>query len=67
MADESLEAYLIKNQIVSIDEIDTRALVGHVRTMGAMNCIISSDISDIEMLRQRLAEVPSMARFGTVK
>jgi len=61
MADESLEAYLIKNQIVSIDEIDTRALVGHVRTMGAMNCIISSDISDIEMLRQRLAEVPSMA------
>ncbi len=61
MADESLESYLIRNHVVSIDEIDTRALVAHVRTMGAMNCIISSDITDVDVLRQRLAEVPSMA------
>jgi carbamoyl-phosphate synthase small subunit len=61
LANESLEAYLIKNQVVSIDAIDTRALVAHVRTMGAMNCIISSDITDIELLRQQLSKVPSMA------
>lgn len=60
LADDSLESYLKKNNIVAIDEIDTRALVSHVRTKGAMNCIISSEISDVELLKQRLAEVPSM-------
>lgn len=60
LADDSLESYLIKNNIVSIDEIDTRALVAHVRTKGAMNCIISSDNLDVASLKQQLAEVPSM-------
>lgn len=49
-----------KNNVVAIDEVDTRALVTHVRTKGAMNCIISSDCLDIEILKQKLAEVPSM-------
>ena len=61
LANDSLESYLIKNKIVSIDEIDTRALVAHVRTKGAMNCIISSENLDIESLKKQLSEVPSMA------
>lgn len=56
----SLDAYLKDNGIVSIEDIDTRALVAHVRTQGAMNCIISSEISDVEELRAELAKVPSM-------
>jgi carbamoyl-phosphate synthase small subunit len=40
-AQGSLDAYLKANNIVSIEDIDTRALVAHVRTKGAMNCIIS--------------------------
>ncbi len=60
-AEGSLEEYLKKNEIVSIEDVDTRALVGHVRSCGAMNCIISSEILDIDKLKQILADVPSMA------
>jgi carbamoyl-phosphate synthase small subunit len=55
-----LEDYLKANNIVSIEGVDTRALVTHIRTKGAMNCIISSDITDIEILKNKLAEVPDM-------
>jgi carbamoyl-phosphate synthase small subunit len=43
-ADKSLQQYLELQNIVSIEDIDTRALVAHIRTKGAMNCIISSEI-----------------------
>jgi carbamoyl-phosphate synthase small subunit len=59
-AQGSLHDYLAANGIVSIEGVDTRALVSHIRTKGAMNCIISSEISDIEELRKKLAEVPDM-------
>lgn len=57
----SLNDYLKANKIVSIEEVDTRALVAHIRTKGAMNCIISSEIPDVEVLKKKLAEVPDMA------
>jgi carbamoyl-phosphate synthase small subunit len=60
MADGSLQDYLVSNNLVAIDGVDTRALVAHVRTKGAMNCIISSDVFDIEKLKQELANCPSM-------
>jgi len=60
LANGSLEEYLKKNKIVSIEGVDTRALVAHIRTKGAMNCIISSEITDVEQLRKKLAEVPDM-------
>ena len=61
MADESLNDYLKKNEIVCIEGVDTRALVSHVRQRGAMNCIISSEILDVEVLKEKLQQVPSMA------
>jgi carbamoyl-phosphate synthase small subunit len=61
MATESLDQYLKENSVVAIEGIDTRALVAHIRTRGAMNCIISSEILDIDTLRKKLAEVPDMA------
>jgi carbamoyl-phosphate synthase small subunit len=61
LAKGSLEDYLKANNIVSIEGVDTRALVGHIRTKGAMNCIISSEITDIDQLKKKLAEVPNMA------
>lgn len=61
MAKGSLQEYLEKNKIVSIQGVDTRALVAHVRTRGAMNCIISSEIFDIDELKHRLAQVPDMS------
>lgn len=60
-ADNSLQDYFEKQNIVAIDGIDSRALVIHIREAGAMNCIISSDNSDIEDLKRTLSEVPSMA------
>ncbi len=60
LAKGSLEEYLIANKIVSIGGVDTRALVGHIRTKGAMNCIISSETTDIEELKKKLAAVPDM-------
>jgi carbamoyl-phosphate synthase small subunit len=60
LANGSLEDYLIANNIVSIADVDTRALVAHIRTKGAMNCIISSEITDIEELKKKLAGVPDM-------
>lgn len=59
-ANGSLNEYLRANKIVSIEGIDTRSLVTHIRTKGAMNCIISSETTDIEALQQQLAKVPDM-------
>lgn len=56
----SLDEYLQKHNIVAIEGVDTRALVTKVRENGAMNCIISSEILDAEVLKAKLAEVPNM-------
>src|SRR5690349_17814246 len=60
-ANGSLDTYLRNNGIVAIEDIDTRALVAHIREKGAMNCIISSEITDIDQLKEELKKVPSMA------
>jgi carbamoyl-phosphate synthase small subunit len=59
-ADKSLQQYLVDQNIVAIEDIDTRALVAHIRTKGAMNCIISSEILDEGKLKAELEKVPSM-------
>jgi carbamoyl-phosphate synthase small subunit len=60
MANGSLQDYLVANNLVAIEGVDTRALVAHVRTKGAMNCIISSELLDEEILKAELAKCPSM-------
>ncbi len=57
----SLNEYLKKQNIVAIEGVDTRALVSHIRSKGAMNCIISSEILDAEVLKEKLKEVPDMS------
>lgn len=59
-ADNSLQEYFEKQNIVAIDGVDSRALVIHIREAGAMNCIISSENNDIPKLKKILAAVPSM-------
>jgi len=60
MADSSIQDYFQEEKIVGISDVDTRSLVRHIRDKGAMNAIISSEILDIEALKSKLAEVPSM-------
>lgn len=59
-ADGSLQDYLEKDACVGICDVDTRALVRHIRQSGAMNAIISSENLDVEDLKAQLAKVPSM-------
>jgi carbamoyl-phosphate synthase small subunit len=49
-ANDSLENYLEKNNIIAIYDVDTRALVQHIRSKGAMNCIISTELTDEKRL-----------------
>jgi carbamoyl-phosphate synthase small subunit len=60
-AQGSLDDYLKKFGIVAIEGVDTRALVTHIRSKGAMNCIISSTNLDAEALKATLNEVPDMS------
>ncbi|MEW5975609.1 MAG: glutamine-hydrolyzing carbamoyl-phosphate synthase small subunit [Acidobacteriota bacterium] len=56
----SLPEYLRKHHIVSISEIDTRALVRHIRDHGAMRAIISTQDLDPDSLLRRVRELPEM-------
>jgi carbamoyl-phosphate synthase small subunit len=60
MANGSLQEYFEKQNVVAIDDVDTRALVSHIRAKGGMNCIISSEIDDMQKLKKMLSEVPCM-------
>jgi carbamoyl-phosphate synthase small subunit len=60
-AEGSLQDYFVQSGIVGICEIDTRELVRHIRDKGAMNAIISSEVTDIAELTKMLRATPSMA------
>ncbi|WP_396159676.1 glutamine-hydrolyzing carbamoyl-phosphate synthase small subunit [Flavobacterium sp.] len=59
-ASESLYAYLEKQNLIVISDVDTRALVSYIRDNGAMNAIISSDGTSIEDLKLKLEQAPNM-------
>ena len=59
-ANQSIQEYFEDDEIVGISDVDTRSLVRHIRSKGAMNAIISSEILDIDTLKKKLADVPSM-------
>ena len=59
-ADDSLQKYFEKQNVVGISDVDTRQIVRLIRSKGGMNAIISSEISDIEKLREELKKIPSM-------
>lgn len=61
MADSSLQNFFEQGNLVGISDIDTRALVRHIRDKGAMNAIISSENLDEASLKEQLADTPSMA------
>lgn len=58
-ATESLQKYLERHNVVGISNLDTRMLVRYIRSKGAMNAIISSELTP-EQLREEIKKVPSM-------
>jgi len=59
-ADASIQDYFESEGLVGISDVDTRAIVRHIRHKGAMNAIISSEELDVKKLKKQLAAVPSM-------
>lgn len=57
---ESLDSFLRHNNIVGIADVDTRMLVTHIRDKGAMNVVISSEVSDKKQLQKLLKKCPPM-------
>ncbi len=64
---QSLPDYLKKHQIPGIYGIDTRALTRQIRSIGAMNGAISTEILDPKRLQSLVLEAPSMAGLNLVK
>ena len=60
IADESLEEFLEKNNLLAISDVDTRALVNYIRDNGAMNAVITTEVDNIEALKSQLEKVPNM-------
>jgi len=59
-ADESLYDYLERHKLVTISDVDTRALVNYIRKNGAMNAVISTEVGEEERLLKELSKAPSM-------
>ncbi|MDY7004620.1 MAG: glutamine-hydrolyzing carbamoyl-phosphate synthase small subunit [Cyanobacteriota bacterium] len=64
---QSLSEYLQEHKIPGIYGIDTRALTKKIRTLGAMNGAISTEILDPTELLQRVQSAPSMAGLNLVQ
>jgi len=59
-ADETLDSFMRRHNLVGIAGVDTRALVRHIRDKGVMNAVISSDELDDEALLERARNWPNM-------
>jgi carbamoyl-phosphate synthase small subunit len=59
-AEEKLDDYLKRWQIVAIEGVDTRALVRHIRDKGAMRACISTIDLDEKSLVEKARNSPSM-------
>jgi len=64
---ETLMGYLIRNRIVGISGIDTRALTRIIRDKGAMQGVISTVDADFERLVRKAQAAPSLVGRDLVK
>jgi len=66
-ATESLGDYLKRNNIIGIEGIDTRRLTRIIRTVGAMNAVISTTDENDSSLVKKARDFPSMAGLDLAK
>ncbi|MEM6928129.1 MAG: glutamine-hydrolyzing carbamoyl-phosphate synthase small subunit, partial [Myxococcota bacterium] len=55
-----LHQYLVREGVPGMQGVDTRALVRHLRQHGAMKCVVSTDNTPVEALREQLDAWPGM-------
>jgi carbamoyl-phosphate synthase small subunit len=66
-ASRSLGDYLAEAGVCGIAGVDTRALTRHIRTAGAMNGVLSSDVLDEAELVRRARALPPMKGADLVR
>lgn len=59
-SEETLDSYLKRHHIVGIEHVDTRALVRHIRSQGAMRAIVSTVDLDEASLLEKVKVAPEM-------
>ena len=59
-SDDDAQHFLAKNQIPVVSELDTRALVRHLRTRGVMRGVLSATESNADALVRKARAIPSM-------
>ena len=64
---QSLSDYLKQHNVIGIYGIDTRALTRKIRSTGAMNGAISTEILDSSELLEQVQDAPSMTGLNLVK
>ncbi|NJK38561.1 MAG: glutamine-hydrolyzing carbamoyl-phosphate synthase small subunit [Oscillatoriales cyanobacterium RM1_1_9] len=64
---ESLPDYFKRHHVLGIYGVDTRALTRHIRSVGAMNGAISTEVLDPGELQERIQSAPTMAGLNLVK
>jgi carbamoyl-phosphate synthase small subunit len=64
---QSLDEYLRDNDIMGIEGVDTRAVTLHIRSRGAMKCILSSEDADLKSLKDELEQAPGIVGIDLVK
>ena len=58
---ETAQAYLSRHKIPVIWDVDTRALVRHIRTVGTLRGVVATDGTPAEMLIHEAKSLPTMA------
>jgi carbamoyl-phosphate synthase small subunit len=64
---ETLDEFLVKNKVIGIEGIDTRALTLHIRSLGAMKGIISTIDLDPESLVKKAKGSEGLVGIDLVK
>lgn len=57
---KTLADHLIENGILGVDQVDTRAITYHIRSRGAMKCMISTIDLDRQSLVRKAQAAPSL-------
>ncbi|HWB97090.1 MAG TPA: glutamine-hydrolyzing carbamoyl-phosphate synthase small subunit [Bryobacteraceae bacterium] len=60
-SDQEAQQFLARHGIPVVSELDTRALVRHLRTRGVMRGVLSAIESDAQKLVEKARQIPSMA------
>jgi len=66
-ATHTLDEYLKEHGVVGVEDVDTRALTRHIRSAGAMKCVICNEDAELHELREILEKSPGIVGRDLVR